>query len=125
MVIRIKDTSQVPIYLQLRNQIVTGISDGRLRPGEALPTVRALAAEIGINAMTVNKSYQMLRQEGFIEIDRRHGARVREKNADAPQLSQVALEQLKALASEAKARGMEKAAFLALCDQAYGEEEVE
>ena len=56
MVIEIRDGSDVPIYLQLRNQIVAGISDGRLSPGEKLPTVRALAEELGINAMTVNKT---------------------------------------------------------------------
>lgn len=121
MVICIKDTSEVPIYLQLRNQIVAGISDGRLQPGQPLPTVRALAAEIGINAMTVNKSYQILRQEGFIEIDRRHGARVREHHGE-PVLSQARREQLDALAAEAKARGMTREAFLALCAEAYGEE---
>ena len=47
MVIEIRDGSDVPIYLQLRNQIVAGISDGRLAPGERLPTVRALAEELG------------------------------------------------------------------------------
>lgn len=122
MVIRIKDNSEVPIYLQLRNQIVAGISDGRLRPGEHLPPVRVLAGEIGINAMTVNKTYQMLRQEGFIEIDRRHGARVCDRSG-APELSPARLEQLEALAAEAKARGMGREDFLALCAKVYGEEE--
>ena len=60
MVIEIRDGSEVPIYLQLRNQIVSGISAGALEPGEQLPTVRALAAELGVNAMTVSKAYQLL-----------------------------------------------------------------
>lgn len=55
MVISINDASEIPIYQQIRNQIVLGISDGRLAPGEQLPTVRALAEEIGINSMTVSK----------------------------------------------------------------------
>lgn len=122
MVIRIKDNSEVPIYLQLRNQIVAGISDGRLQPGEHLPPVRALAGEIGVNAMTVNKAYQMLRQEGFIEIDRRHGARVCGRRGSA-ELSPARLEQLEALAAEARARGMSRADFLALCAGVFGEEE--
>ena len=52
MVIILNDASDVPVYLQIRNQIVIGISDGRLKPGEKLPTVRALAEEIGINSVS-------------------------------------------------------------------------
>ena len=66
MVISINDASEIPIYQQIRNQIVLGISDGRLAPGEQLPTVRALAEEIGINSMTVSKAYTLLKQEGTI-----------------------------------------------------------
>ena len=66
MVICIDEVSEIPIYKQIRNQIVLGISDGRLQPGEQLPTVRALAEEIGINSMTVNKAYALLKQEGYI-----------------------------------------------------------
>ena len=52
MIISINEMSEIPIYQQIRNQIVQGISDGRLSPGEQLPTVRGLAEEIGINSMT-------------------------------------------------------------------------
>ena len=62
MVISINDASEIPIYQQIRNQIVLGISDGRLAPGEQLPTVRALAEEIGINSMTVSKAYTLSRR---------------------------------------------------------------
>lgn len=43
MIISINEMSEIPIYQQIRNQIVQGISDGRLSPGEQLPTVRGLA----------------------------------------------------------------------------------
>ena len=122
MVIRIKDGSEIPVYQQLRDQIVAGISDGRLAPGERLPTVRALAGEIGVNAMTVNKAYQLLKQEGFILIDRRHGARVRERVDGTTGLPREKQELLRHLAAEAKARGMSLQAFLSLCEDAYGEE---
>ena len=59
MIIAINEYSDIPIYMQIRNQIVLGISDGRLSPGEQLPTVRGLAAEMGVNSMTVNKAYQL------------------------------------------------------------------
>ena len=123
MVIEIRDGSDVPIYLQLRNQIVAGISDGRLSPGEKLPTVRALAEELGVNAMTVNKTYQLLKQEGFIVTDRRNGARVREQVEATGTLPRESLEHLRVLAAEARARGIDRAAFLELCGELYGKEE--
>ena len=74
MVIELDMESEVPIYVQLRNQIVKGIGKGELKAQEKLPTVRQLAAEAGVNTMTVNKAYQILKAEGYIKIDRRHGA---------------------------------------------------
>ena len=62
------------IYVQLMNQIILGIATSRLREGDALPSVRQLADTIGINMHTVNKAYALLRQEGFVTIDRRKGA---------------------------------------------------
>ena len=74
MIIKISQRSEIPLYLQLRNQIVTGIGKGELKPGESLPTVRQLAADLGINSMTVSKAYQLLKTEGFLETDRRRGS---------------------------------------------------
>ncbi len=122
MIISINDTSEIPIYLQIRNQIVVGISDGRIEPGEQLPTVRALAEEIGINTMTVSKAYQLLKQEGYIYTDRRSGARVRTAFEKTESLSKESREQLKKIISEAKISGMKKEDFLRECEQYYGEE---
>ena len=74
MIIKINTLSQIPLYLQLRNQIVKGIGKGELTEGESLPTVRQMAADLGINTMTVSKAYQLLKAEGFIETDRRKGS---------------------------------------------------
>lgn len=74
MLIEIDFNSEDAIYLQLRNQIVLMIARRELQNGEALPSVRQLAAEIGVNMHTVNKAYSMLRQEGYVQLDRRHGA---------------------------------------------------
>ena len=76
MIISLDMSSDIPIYVQLRNQIVTGIGKGELKAGESLPSVRQMARDAGINSMTVNKTYQILKTEGFIEIDRRKGATV-------------------------------------------------
>lgn len=74
MVIEIDFQSDEAIYTQLMNQIIMGIATSRLQEGDTLPSVRQLAETIGINMHTVNKAYSLLRQEGFITIDRRRGA---------------------------------------------------
>lgn len=71
MILKINMQSEVPIYLQLRNEIVKGIGRGEFEPGESLPTVRQMATDLGINTMTVSKAYQLLKTEGFLETDRR------------------------------------------------------
>lgn len=74
MIIKIDFQSDEAIYMQLRNQIIMGIATSTLREGDTLPSVRQLADDIGINMHTVNKAYAVLRQEGFVTIDRRRGA---------------------------------------------------
>ena len=58
--------SREPIYEQLYNNVIRLIGMGILSPHEKLPTVRALAQQLGINPNTVSKSYQMLEQSGYI-----------------------------------------------------------
>ena len=72
--IKIDFQSDEALYIQLRNQIILGIATSTLREGDVLPSVRQLAEDIGINMHTVNKAYSVLRQEGFVTIDRRRGA---------------------------------------------------
>ena len=74
MILRIDFNSDEALYIQLRNQIIMGIATGELREGDALPSVRQLADHISINMHTVNKAYALLRQEGYIRLDRRTGA---------------------------------------------------
>ena len=76
MILKLDMNSTVPIYVQLRNQIVMGIGHGELKEGERLPTVRQLASDAGVNTMTVNKTYQILKAEGYIQTDRQQGAMV-------------------------------------------------
>lgn len=74
MVWTIDFESEEALYIQLRNQIIIGIATARIHEGETLPSVRQLADDIGINMHTVNKAYSVLRQEGFVTLDRRRGA---------------------------------------------------
>ena len=119
MVIKIDDYSDVPIYMQIRNQIVMGISSGELKAGEQLPTVRALALEIGINTMTVSKTYQMLKNEGYIMTDRKNGARVRQMIEQSGVIPEENKNELKRIVSEARISGVPKSEIQKLVDEYY------
>ena len=74
MLIEIDFNSDEAIYVQIQNQIIMGIATDTIREGDTLPSVRQMAEMAGINMHTVNKAYTMLKQEGFIQLDRRRGA---------------------------------------------------
>ena len=74
MILKINFDSEEALYMQLCNQIIVGIATDMLHEGDNLPSVRQLAEDIGINMHTVNKAYSVLRQEGFLRLDRRRGA---------------------------------------------------
>lgn len=119
MIIELDMNSSTPIYVQLRNQIVMGIGRGELKLGESLPTVRQLAQDIGVNTMTVNKAYQILKTEGYIKIDRRHGAIVSD-NIDMDIVFREKLEnELELLLAEAAINGMDKRDILSMCNEIY------
>jgi DNA-binding transcriptional regulator YhcF (GntR family) len=117
MIIRIDELSDVPIYQQLRNQIVMGISSGELKSGEQLPTVRNLALEMGINTMTVSKAYQLLKTEGYIMTDRKNGARIRTEINKEASISDANKSELKRIVSEARISGVEKQELLSLVEK--------
>lgn len=74
MILRIDFDSEVPIYLQIKNQVIEGIAKGYIEDGEELPSVRGLAEDIEVNMHTVNKAYSLLKDDGYLKIDRRKGA---------------------------------------------------
>lgn len=119
MLIKLNFTSEVPIYMQLRNQIVIGIGTGLLKPGENLPTVRQLAEDTGINAMTVNKAYSILKNEGFISIDRRHGAKVNVSAQNNTEQLEKLEGDLSLVISEAGLKGISKHDFLDICNNIF------
>ena len=94
MFINLNLESSEPIYIQLQQQIIEGIAKKQLQPGDALPSVRSLAADIGINLHTVNKAYQQLKQDGFILIHRQKGVVVHPDGV--PQADEEYRQELKA-----------------------------
>ena len=112
--------SKTPIYQQLRDQIVVRIAEGKLTPGEKLPTIRALADESGINMMTVSKAYQMLNNEGYIVTDRRKGTLISNKAKESP-VKEETLKELRVIISELQLSELSLDEVLTLCKEYYKE----
>ena len=120
MILKLDFTGELPIYQQIRNQIVMGIASGQLQAGEKLPTIRTLADEMGINMMTVSKAYQLLKQEGYIATDRRSGAVVLERKKETT-VSSENIRRLRLCISELQLAGMDEETLLSLCRDIYEE----
>lgn len=92
MFIKIEPQSDVPIYEQVTRQIIEGIARGDMQSGDTLPSVRNLAADLGVNMHTVNKSYHELEARGIITIRAKSGAIIRsteERILTSEQLQQI------------------------------------
>lgn len=118
MIIEIDFNSDEAIYLQLRNQIVLGIATARFREGDTLPSVRQLADSIGINMHTVNKAYSVLRQEGFVKVDRRKGA-VIAIDIDKIQAVEELRETMKVILAKAWCKNISREEVHSLIDEIY------
>ena len=119
LIIKINTLDSTPIYEQLRNQIVMGIANKQLTVGEALPSVRRLGADLGINFHTVNKAYTALADEGYIEIDRRIGALVAQPTKGTEAFNAQLSRKLTLAAAEAICHEVSKTEFISLCEGLY------
>ena len=122
MLIEIDFNSDEAIYVQICNQIIMGIATSQLQEGENLPSVRQLADTIGINMHTVNKAYTVLRQEGFVSIDRRRGA-VIAVDVDKARALREMKENLLVLLAKGSCRNITREEVHALIDEIYEEYE--
>lgn len=116
--IEIDFNSDEALYMQLRNQIILGIADSRLQEGEVLPSVRQMAEDIGINMHTVNKAYTVLKQEGFLKVDRRRGA-VIALDIDKLQAMEEMKEELKVILAKGRCKNISRQEVHALIDEVY------
>jgi GntR family transcriptional regulator len=100
--------ADLPLYMQLRTQIIEAIVRGDLSTGDTLPSVRSLAADLGINMHTVNKSYHELESKGIIEIVSKKGAVIiadKSKSASKKQHEDLT-EEMRPVVAEALVHGM-------------------
>ncbi len=120
MYLKIDFESEKPIYTQLIEQIIEGIASGTIKEGDALPSVRQMAEDIGINLHTVNKAYTLLKNEGYIKLDRRKGAIInlnfhQTKEAIIKKLS----EELKVVLAEAYCKKVTKEELSEIVNEIY------
>lgn len=118
MYISIDFNSDEALYLQLRNQIILAIVKAELQEGENLPSVREMAETVGINMHTVNKAYAILRQEGYLRVDRRHGAVVA-VDMDQVKATMELAETLDLILAQAMCKNVARADVHELVDQIY------
>ena len=118
MYIEIDFNSDEALYLQLRNQIIIGIATSQQQEGDTLPSVRQLADTIGINMHTVNKAYSVLKQEGFVKVDRRKGA-VISVDIDKLQAIEELKKDLQVVLAKSRCKKVSKQEVHALIDEIY------
>lgn len=120
MFIEIDFNSDEAIYMQLRNQIILGIATSRFQEGDMLPSVRQLADTIGINMHTVNKAYTVLKQEGYVKVDRRKGAIIA-IDIDRMQALEEIRRELQVTLAKASCKNISRQEVHALIDEIYEE----
>lgn len=118
MFIEIDFNSDEAIYMQLRNQIIMGIAASRFQEGDMLPSVRQLADHIGINMHTVNKAYTVLRQEGYVKVDRRKGVMIA-VDADKLKAMEDVRNDLLVTLAKASCKNISREEVHALIDEIY------
>jgi DNA-binding transcriptional regulator YhcF (GntR family) len=105
LIVKIDFSSDEAFYIQLCNQIIFGIANAEFREGDNLPSVRELADDIGINMHTVNKAYTILKQEGYVKLDRRKGA-VIAINADKYKAMEDLMNEMKVILAKAACKNI-------------------
>lgn len=120
MIVRIDFNSDEAIYIQLRNQIILGIANSQIKEGDNLPSVRELADDIGINMHTVNKAYTILKQEGYLKLDRRKGA-VIAVDLDKYKATLEMMNEMRVVIAKAICRNISCDEFYDIVDEIYRE----
>ena len=124
MTLFVSYSSQEPIYSQIENQIKTAILKGELAPGTPLDSMRALAKNLRVSVITVQKAYENLARDGFITTGVGRGTFVSDiKESDLQEKNLSILEEaVKTVVEKAKNGGIGKEEVIALLEKNFSEE---
>jgi DNA-binding transcriptional regulator YhcF (GntR family) len=120
LIVTIDFNSDEAFYIQLCNQIIFGIANAEFRDGDNLPSVRDLADDIGINMHTVNKAYTILRQQGYVKLDRRKGAVIAVSVDKFKAMEELALE-MRVLLAKAACKNISCEEVHEIVDRIFGD----
>ena len=103
---QLDDASSIPVWLQLKNRFIYLITSAFYLPGDQLPTVRGLAAEVEVNYNTVSKVYVNLESDGYVESVRGRGVFVRDIGGKADDVRSIADTEIEGCIRRCLALGM-------------------
>ena len=120
MEIIIRNTINQPIYEQISTQLKNQIIAGTLKPGEALPSIRALAKDLKISVITTKRAYEELEAQGFLNTIAGKGSFVAENSHIKDSKKAAVYKKQEEVATEACLLQVDKKRLYELIDQVYG-----
>lgn len=118
IILEVDFNSDEALYMQLYHQIIMGIATARFQEGDSLPSVRQMADSIGINMHTVNKAYTILKDEGYVKVDRRKGA-VIAVDADRMRTLAELKKELRVILAKSSCKNISKEEIYELIEEIY------
>lgn len=118
VILEVDFNSDEALYMQLYHQIIMGIATSRFQEGDSLPSVRQMADSIGINMHTVNKAYTILKEEGYVKVDRRKGA-VIAVDADRMRTLAELKKELRVILAKSSCKNISKEEIYELIEEIY------
>lgn len=119
MIVELDFESDIPIYIQLKNEIIKLLANKTLVNGDSLPSVRSFASQLGINLHTVNKTYSLLKDEGYIKLDRRTGAVVSIDFSSNEKFKETMKKNMQNYINECIVRNISKDEFIAIVESLF------
>lgn len=118
----IDSRSRIPIYEQIKNQLITCIRIGIYKADEQLPSIRSVSLQTGINVNTVKRAFADLEDEGIIYTLVGRGSFVSADATDNTSIARKALRDIEPDLRSLKSKGVSKASIIELIDEIFEEE---